>query len=108
MNFKQQTVKDLENILMAEEISDVVVLGTGDNAIEGRAVLNMSGQSEAEWGGGSSMTATAVLPKYVFTEEPKIHDFLFVEGGRTYRIDSIVNESSVAWTVQLVSDLKAR
>lgn len=108
MNFKQQIALDLTNILNADEVSENVTLGTGLTAITGKAVLNMSGQSEGEWGGGSAMVASAVLPKSVFTEEPKIHEFLFVETGRTYRIDSIINESNTSWTVQLVADLKAR
>lgn len=108
MTFKEQTAADLDNILALNEVSDDVVLGVGDSAISGKAVINISGQSESDWRGGTAIAATAVLPKSVFVDEPKVHDFLAVSDGRTYRIDSLVNESSTSWTVLLVSDLKAR
>ena len=107
-NFKTQIALDLDNILAADEVSDDVVLGSGDSAISGKAVLNISGQSEGDWGGGSAIAATATLPKSVFTTTPKIHDTLTVSNGRTYYVGQLVNESSAAWTVSLVSDLKAR
>lgn len=108
MTFKEQIREDLNNILAADEVSDDVVLGTGEGAISGKAILNISGQSESTWNGGTAIVATAVLPKSVFSSEPRIHDVLSVSDGRTYRIDSLANESSAAWTVLLVSDLKAR
>lgn len=108
MNFKESIANDLDNILALDEVSEDVVLGSGDAAITGKAVLNINGENEGEWGGGSAIAATATLPKSVFTTTPKIHDTLSVSNGRTYYVGQLVNESSAAWTVSLVSDLKAR
>lgn len=108
MTFKEQTAADLDNILALNEVSDDVVLGQGESAISGKAVIDINGQSESDWSGGSSIAATALLPKSVFVAAPKVHDVLTVSNGRTYYICQLVNESSAAWTVSLVSELKAR
>ena len=108
MNFKESIANDLDNILALNEVSDDVVLGTGENAISGKAVIDINGQSESDWSGGSSIAATALLPKSVFVAAPKVHDVLTVSNGRTYYVCQLVNESSAAWTVSLVSELKAR
>lgn len=108
MSFREQAALDLTAILSAEEISDEVTLGSGDTAITGKAVLSAGGQSDSEWGGGSCITATAVLPKSVFPTEPRVHEELTVTGGRTYTVANLTDESPVAWTVMLVTSLKAR
>lgn len=108
MSFREQAASDLTAILNAQEISDEVTLGSGDTAITGKAVLNMNGQSDSEWGGGSCITATAVLPKSVFPTEPRVHEELTVTGGRTYTVASLIEESPASWKVMLVTSLKAR
>ena len=108
MNFKEQLNADLDNILALDEVSESVTLGSGSTAVTGRAVLNISGQTESTWNGGTAIAATAVLPKSVFSTEPKIHEILTVSNGRSYQIDSLAEESTAAWTVLLVADLKAR
>ena len=108
MNFKESIANDLDNILALNEVSEDVVLGQGESAISGKAIIDINGQSESDWSGGSSIAATAVLPKSVFVTAPKVHEILTVSSGRTYYVGQLVNESSAAWAVSLVSELKAR
>ena len=108
MRFKESIRNDLDGILQADEVSDDVVLGSGESAISGKAVINVNGQSDNEWAGGSVIYATALLPKNTFTTEPKPHETLTVTNGRTYRVVALTNESSSSWIVSIVADNKIK
>lgn len=107
--FKQQIALDLDNILNADEISDDATFTprTG-TASQGKVVLNLAGgYSEGDWNGGGSLSGVAVMPKSSFPQKPQPHDRLLV-GEREYLINSISDESRVAWVVSLMTDLRIR
>lgn len=109
MSFKTQLSTDIDKIFLntAEFAEDITYVDSKNKSYSGKAVIDIKGDSNGDWGGGEVLTADIIMDK-TFAGSIKPHEHIIDSENRSWVVTIVKDIDSASITVSAHTDFKIR